>query len=177
VARNRQRAKQRQAARRAARERKGDGKPARQDKGDGAAAELERYEHTVTEPDPLERADLAAGAPPEDLGRTDRVFEEGPAEAEELPDYDVEDEEQPLEEPRAAGPVGRRGGRVEEERHERGRLIGFLVNVVAELRRVQWPNRQQVVTLTGVVLGFVLIAGGYLGALDAIFSRVVEAIL
>jgi preprotein translocase SecE subunit len=42
---------------------------------------------------------------------------------------------------------------------------------------VQWPNRRQLTTLTGVVLGFVLIAGGYLGLLDAIFSRLVQAIL
>ena len=48
---------------------------------------------------------------------------------------------------------------------------------MAELRRVQWPDRQTLTTLTGVVLGFVLIAGGYLGLLDAIFSRVIQAIL
>jgi preprotein translocase subunit SecE len=48
---------------------------------------------------------------------------------------------------------------------------------VAELRRVQWPDRRQVAQATGVVLGFVLIAGGYLGVLDAIFSRLVNAIL
>ena len=47
----------------------------------------------------------------------------------------------------------------------------------AELRRVQWPDRQALTTLTGVVLGFVLIAGGYLGLLDAIFSRIIQAIL
>ena len=42
--------------------------------------------------------------------------------------------------------------------------------VWAELQRVQWPDRQALTTLTGVVLGFVLIMGGYLGLLDAIFS-------
>ena len=42
---------------------------------------------------------------------------------------------------------------------------------------MQWPNRQALTTLTGVVLGFVLIAGGYLGLLDAIFSRIIQAIL
>ncbi len=49
--------------------------------------------------------------------------------------------------------------------------------MVAELRRVQWPDRQATTTLTGVVLGFVLIAGGYLGLLDAIFSRLVDLII
>ena len=42
---------------------------------------------------------------------------------------------------------------------------------------MQWLNRSQLTTLTGVVLGFVLLAGGYLGLLDAIFSRVIKAIL
>ena len=51
------------------------------------------------------------------------------------------------------------------------------IAVWAELQRVQWPNRQAMVTLTGVVLGFVLIAGGYLGLLDAIFSELIQAIL
>ena len=31
--------------------------------------------------------------------------------------------------------------------------------------------------MTGIVLVFVLIAGGYLGLLDAIFSRLIQAIL
>ena len=77
--------------------------------------------------------------------------------------------------PTARGPKGHRG---EMARHkDRPRLVQFLYAVVAELRRVQWPDRQALTTLTGVVLGFVLIAGGYLGLLDAIFSRLIQAIL
>ena len=64
-----------------------------------------------------------------------------------------------------------------EARKDRPRFIQFLIAVWAELQRVQWPNRQALVTLTGVVLGFVLIAGGYLGLLDAIFSQLIKAIL
>ena len=60
---------------------------------------------------------------------------------------------------------------------DRPRVVQFLIAVWAELQRVQWPNRQALVTLTGVVLGFVLIAGGYLGLLDAIFSELIQAIL
>jgi preprotein translocase subunit SecE len=72
---------------------------------------------------------------------------------------------------------GRRG-RAEAEKHKhRPRVIQFLIAVWAELQRVQWPNRQALITLTGVVLGFVLIAGGYLGLLDAIFSELIKAIL
>jgi len=72
---------------------------------------------------------------------------------------------------------GRRGRDPHEAHKDRPRVIQFLIAVWAELQRVQWPNRQALVTLTGVVLGFVLIAGGYLGLLDAIFSELIKRIL
>ena len=72
---------------------------------------------------------------------------------------------------------GRRGRPDHEVHKHRSRVVQFLIAVWAELQRVQWPNRQALVTLTGVVLGFVLIAGGYLGLLDAIFSELIQAIL
>ena len=62
-------------------------------------------------------------------------------------------------------------------RRKRGRIITFLGHVVDELRRVQWPDRRQVGQGTAVVLGFVAIAGAYLGLMDAIWKPVVEAIL
>jgi preprotein translocase subunit SecE len=60
---------------------------------------------------------------------------------------------------------------------EGNRFINFLRACVAELRRVQWPDRKQVGQATAVVLGFVVVAGSYLGLLDAVFSRLVNAIL
>ena len=63
------------------------------------------------------------------------------------------------------------------ERRERGRLITFLRHSVDELRRVQWPDRKHVFQATAVVLGFVLIAGGWLGLMDAIWQPVINAIL
>lgn len=68
--------------------------------------------------------------------------------------------------PAAAGP-----------RPEGNRVVNFLRACVAELRRVQWPDRRQVTQATGVVIGFVIIAGAYLGVLDAIFSRLINFIL
>jgi preprotein translocase subunit SecE len=62
-------------------------------------------------------------------------------------------------------------------RRRRGRFITFLGHCVDELRRVQWPNRRQVGQATAVVLGFVVIAGGYLGLLDALWQPLIEAIL
>jgi preprotein translocase subunit SecE len=185
VARNRQRAKQRQAERRARRleqqqrdtDQAADGGKARAAEGDGAPAVADVEDPRAAEPAPGIDPSLAVGAPPQDEGRSDAVVEDEPAldEAEHLEDYEVEEEaEAEVEEGYA--PRGRRGEEAAEAR-ERPRFIQFLIACWAELQRVQWPNRQALTTLTGVVLGFVLIAGGYLGLLDAIFSRLIQAIL
>jgi preprotein translocase SecE subunit len=65
----------------------------------------------------------------------------------------------------------------ESHRGNRGRLLTFLGHVIDELRRVQWPDRRQVGQGTLVTLGFVVVAGSYLGLLDAIWKPLVEAIL
>ena len=62
-------------------------------------------------------------------------------------------------------------------RRQRGRIITFLGHVVDELRRVQWPDRRQTGQGTAVTLGFVVIAGGFLGLMDAIWKPLVDAIL
>ena len=63
------------------------------------------------------------------------------------------------------------------EARQRGRLINFMIQVWAELRRVQWPDRTQVTQATGVVIVFCLLAGLYLAWWDFIFSKLVKAIL
>jgi preprotein translocase subunit SecE len=211
MARNRQRSKQRQAERRARR--------LQQQGGDGQQREARADIPGVT-PEPVEPADgpgppgidadhLEAGAPPEELGRSDFVLEHDEAivdrdeheaaldddeaarlaeeEAyEEIEDWEVADQ---LDDPEGAGAAtrgageagyavrGRRAPAAHEAHKDRSRVVQFLIAVWAELQRVQWPNRQALVTLTGVVLGFVLIAGGYLGLLDAIFSELIKQIL
>jgi preprotein translocase subunit SecE len=57
------------------------------------------------------------------------------------------------------------------------RVIGFLGASWAELQRVQWPDRRQVSQATAVVLGFVAIAGAYLGLADYVAKEFVEFIL
>jgi preprotein translocase subunit SecE len=57
------------------------------------------------------------------------------------------------------------------------RAIGFLRASWAELQRVQWPNRAQVSQATAVVIGFVAVAGLYLGAADWLAQRIVNFIL
>jgi preprotein translocase subunit SecE len=173
VAQKRQRSKQRQAERRAQRlaGRAGDGNASARPSNDDSR-DLE------------EEVDLEVGAPPQDLGSPEFTtrHEEPPP-----PDFEIDDEdltdEATAAEP-ARGPRGVRGGRDraavgpgEAIPKERGRLLEFLKAVVAELRRVQWPDRKTLTQLTGVVLFFVLIVGAYLGALDAIFSQLINSIL
>jgi preprotein translocase subunit SecE len=202
MARNRQKAKQRQAERRARR---------LAEERDGDAELID--DPTAVDPSPAVPADLAVGAPPTDEGRSDTVIEDEPdldededrpepliesdpvlgdrptfAEPPETEDealQEIEDWEVEDGDGSAATGVGEAGyeargrrGRADAEAHrDRPRVIQFLVAVWAELQRVQWPNRQALFTLTGVVLGFVLIAGGYLGLLDVIFSELIKAIL
>ena len=144
----------------------------------------------------LEEVDLAAGAPPEDLGvptshpPEDLAIVTGELAPDDEDDYTVD------EPPQAARPgrVGRAGADqldAEDEllpaaRQARGRppakvggnkVTSFLRASWAELQRVQWPNRRQVGQATAVVLGFVVIAGGYLGLADVISQKIVDAIL
>jgi preprotein translocase subunit SecE len=62
-------------------------------------------------------------------------------------------------------------------RKGRGRLIGFLRASWAELQRVQWPDRRQVAQATGVVIGFVIVAGLFLGVADWVAKQIVNAII
>ncbi|HEY1594398.1 MAG TPA: preprotein translocase subunit SecE [Thermoleophilaceae bacterium] len=188
MARNRQRAKQRQAERRAERlervrtdpPQQSNDDPVRQS-NDDALREIEESNEEA-----LEEVELYSGAPPEDTGRSDTVVEHEPP----RPEFEGDDED--LEEPvddsealepagpteAAPGPRGRRGGREHhEQRHHRNRVISFLIAVWAELQRVEWPDRQTLTMLTGVVLLFVIVMGAYLGLLDAIFSKLINKIL
>lgn len=57
------------------------------------------------------------------------------------------------------------------------RLTGFIRGSWRELQRVQWPDRRQVAQATGVVLGFVIVAGCFLGVADLVASKLVNLIL
>jgi preprotein translocase subunit SecE len=181
MARNRQRAKQRQAERRAERLER-----VRPDAQQASSNEESLREIEESNREALEEIELYSGAPPEDTGRSDTVVEHPPPEPEFEGDDDdlvepVDDSEvlEPVDETEVAtGPRGRRGGREHpEHRHHRNRVISFLIAVWAELQRVEWPDRQTLTMLTGVVLLFVIVMGAYLGLLDAIFSKLINKIL
>jgi preprotein translocase subunit SecE len=102
-------------------------------------------------------------------------------EGEDDPGADAELEQQAV----AAGAEARRatGTRAAPTPHQsakehRGpRFINFLRACWAELQRVQWPDRRQVGQATAVVLGFVVIAGAYLGLADVVAQRIIDFII
>ncbi len=61
--------------------------------------------------------------------------------------------------------------------HQRGGVIGFLISCWAELKKVQWPDRETLIQATAVTILFVAVAAAYLGALDALFSFLIKRIL
>ncbi len=66
---------------------------------------------------------------------------------------------------------------VEHRESAPARLAGFLRGSWRELQRVQWPDRAQVMQATGVVLGFVIVAGIFLGVADLVASKLVNLVL
>jgi preprotein translocase SecE subunit len=193
VARDRQRSKQRQAERRARRlEQQGADVPP--DLGGpavdpelavGAPPEEEgRTDYVVEHEGALLDRRVEHGEPPASEDEAMQEIEDWEVADRDSPDYAKDFAEDDMVDAPATGAgesgyavKGRRGRTDHEAHRNRPRVVQFLVAVWAELQRVQWPNRQAMVTLTGVVLGFVLIAGGYLGLLDAVFSRLIQAIL
>ena len=176
MARDRKRAKQRRQRQQAGRPRptervpsRGAGTPAPNEEGpaggtpapdplDDASGEVEQVEAAVMGGAPV--ADDSEPISPEELPQPDELGSED----DELPE---------VAGGRAGLPV--RGG--EPSKKEGGRLANFLRACWRELQRVQWPDRRAVAQATGVVLGFVVIAGGYLGLLDAVWSRFIDAIV
>jgi preprotein translocase subunit SecE len=183
MARDRQRAKQR-------RRRQQSGGPAARSSARTKARDIGLDDATVEEsglgdptsaPGPLEHssadvdeAKLAeAGAIPPEVGDADDAYDgsfDDFDDADRAPD---EAEEGLLPSAPSADPDALEG----PPRRKRGRVFTFLRHSADELRRVQWPTRRQVGQATAVVLGFVVLAGSYLGLLDAIWKPLIDAIL
>src|SRR3954454_18908514 len=176
VARDRQRAKQRRAKRQP-----GAGGPAAgsastnpRDIGLDQADADDAGLGNTTPPEPtkhgmpyVEEAHMAEAGP---VGFDDTEVE---SEADAAPD-EVEGDLVPASRPGHAEREAAHGGR---PRKRRGRLLTFLGHSIDELKRVQWPDRRQVGQGTAVTLGFTVLAGGYLGLLDAIWKPLIDAIL
>jgi preprotein translocase SecE subunit len=146
------------------------------DDGDGAAPGRE-VESAAAESVP---GSLMHAAPDAELA--DAQLALGRPELAEVPNAEELEE---FEESEAAADV-RRGSEVAPRRPAHvaeshvslpSRFFGFLRGSWLELHRVQWPDRRQVMQATGVVLGFVIVAGVYLGLADLVASKLVNLII
>ena len=54
------------------------------------------------------------------------------------------------------------------------RIVKYFKDIVAELKRVVWPGRKDLITLTGAVIVFVILIAIVIGALDAGFSQLLK---
>jgi preprotein translocase SecE subunit len=186
VARDRQRAKQRKA-RRAGRAQNPGPPPSKLERADlsgeleHASGEVEEFEAALVsgadgEPDDAFGEDEDSEAVRSAVGEGELV--EG-VYADELSDGDDATLE---EEAVAAAPADRREVAAAPApgaptRRGPARFIGFLRASWAELQRVQWPDRRQVGQATAVVIGFVIVAGLYLGVADWAAKKIVDFII
>ena len=69
-----------------------------------------------------------------------------------------------------------RDGGTPAKRSLLARISLFYRQVVAELRKVIWPTRKELVTYTSVVIVFVLIVMAFVSVLDVAFGRLVLAV-
>jgi preprotein translocase SecE subunit len=68
-------------------------------------------------------------------------------------------------------------GQAEKTEKRRGVVLGFLLSCWAELKRVQWPDRDTLVQASAVTFIFVAVMAAYLGALDAAFNWFIKQLL
>jgi preprotein translocase subunit SecE len=199
VARDRKRAKQRRQRRAPGSRHSPATQPTRSEVPgalDHASGEADEFEAAIVsgaegvpaEPGPLVDGEVADPAGVPDVEDDPLHLDEHEVEAEALAEGDIGADE--LEETgadvarRAPGGGGRRGGVSPEQASGApipssggNRVLAFLRASWAELQRVQWPDRRQVTQATAVVLGFVAIAGAYLGLADFVAKEIVEFIL
>jgi preprotein translocase SecE subunit len=147
VARDRQRAKQRRRQ--------------RQPGGGGHPAGPARSRARDLDPEPTDAEQL------------DATEEPTSAEADEVPGVEAEAASAQPTDPA----VLEERAEARRPRRKRGKIITFLGHVVDELRRVQWPDRRQTGQGTAVTLGFVVVAGGFLGLMDAVWKPLVDWLL
>ena len=120
-------------------------------------------------PNPLEHA-----TPDEELAEAQMAL--GRPELAHTPEEELADEQE-LEREAAASVVPAAGSAPAQRQRGGNRLINFAQGSWRELQRVQWPDRRQVMQATGVVLGFVIVAGVFLGAADYVAQKLVNFIL
>ncbi|HEY8082519.1 MAG TPA: preprotein translocase subunit SecE [Solirubrobacterales bacterium] len=122
-------------------------------------------------------AGIAAGAPESQLETPDAPKQtRGERRAEVKRAKDAEKRQREDRKRKEREQLAKRQKQAAAERPRRG-AFAFLASCWAELRKVQWPDRDTLVQATAVTIIFVTVAAAYLGALDGVFSFVIQRIL
>jgi preprotein translocase subunit SecE len=53
----------------------------------------------------------------------------------------------------------------------------FVREVIAEFRKVTWPSREELINSTVVVIAVTVVVALFLGSVDIVLAKIVEAIL
>jgi preprotein translocase SecE subunit len=121
-------------------------------------------------------AGIAAGAAEADLETPDAPKPRALRRAEAKQAKEAEKRQREEQKRREREQIAKRQKQAQADR-QRGGVIGFLASCWAELRKVQWPDRDTLVQATAVTIVFVAVAAAYLGALDSAFSFLIKQIL
>jgi preprotein translocase subunit SecE len=122
-------------------------------------------------------AGIAAGAAEADLETPDAPKPRSLRRAEAKEAKQAEKRQREDQKRRERDQLAKRQKKAQAEKRQRGGVIGFLVSCWAELRKVQWPDRETLVQATAVTIIFVAVAATYLGVLDSVFSLLIKQIL
>jgi preprotein translocase subunit SecE len=165
MARTRQKSKQRKA-KRLEQEQRGSGRSPAEDASAAVNEAATEQPALIKDPTEDQPADIAieetAPAPAPAPSRAERSSGRTATKAPEKPRQRERSRQRPAE---------------RKQPRQRNRVINFFIQVWAELRRVQWPTRNQVTQATAVVVAFCFIAGLYLALWDFVFSRLVKNLL
>jgi preprotein translocase subunit SecE len=119
---------------------------------------------------------IAAGAPESQLETPDAPKPRSARRAEARVQKEAEKRKREEQKRREREQLAKKQKQAKAERQRSG-VIGFLLSCWAELKKVQWPDRETLIQATAVTVLFVAVAAAYLGALDAVFSWLIKQIL
>ncbi len=121
-------------------------------------------------------AGIAAGAPEEDLETPDAP--KGISSKEEKRKQKESEKRRKTEQKRQEEQqLAKRQKQAASTTRKRGGVIAFLSSCIAELKRVQWPDRDTLIQATAVTVVFVFIAALYLGVADIIANWIAQRII
>jgi preprotein translocase subunit SecE len=104
----------------------------------------------------------------------DAVDDDATDEADEFDDEVADDDATKAKAVTAKGAKSVKPAKVDTSPGVGGRLARFIREIVAELRKVNWPSRKELITYTLVVLVFVIVMASLVNGLDYGFAWLVS---